>query len=149
MSTSQRSGRSSSNGKNNGRASSLRRRQRVGTPGRPTGRGVEFEAAVLEAATPTARGRGGSGNSGGDANATEGSKDNGPESEGTGTFSYEDVSNLATVTPVVPKRAVSRVAKEAEKQQRQQRQQEQGEQPRLEKGKKRAAEHQGQAEAST
>lgn len=88
---------------------------------------------------------------------TTGSKGNGSESEGMDTFSYEDVSNLATVTPVVPKRAVSRVAGEAEQQGRQQQEQQerqqkqQQEQPRVEKGKgkKRAAEHQGQAQAST
>lgn len=159
MSTSQRSGRSSSsNGKSNGRSSSLRKKQKVGTPGR-TERGVEFEAAVLEA-TPTApRARGAAG-----IGDTTGSKGNGSESEGMDTFSYEDVSNLATVTPVVPKRAVSRVAGEAEQQGRQQQEQQehherqqerqqeqQQEQPRVEKGKgkKRAAEHQGQAQAST
>lgn len=137
MSTSQRSGRS--NGKSNGRASSLRKKQRVGTPGR-TGRGVEFEAAVVD--TPTApRARADAAGTAGSGNTAE-SKGEGAEGEGMDTFSYEDVSNLATVTPVVPKRAMPRVAgEEAEPPPPQQ-------QP-VGKGKKRAAEPQGEAGAST
>ncbi|CAM9968300.1 unnamed protein product [Ectocarpus sp. 12 AP-2014] len=146
MSTPQRGGYSSrSKGKSRGRASSSsssrapppQKKQKVGTPG-GAGKGVQFEAA-LDSGPPAAAGLG----RGGDDDATGASSGG----EGVDTFSYDDVSNLATVTPVVTKRSVSRAEvessggsatdKDTQQQQQQQRPQQGG------KGKKRAAERQG------
>ncbi|CAM9602656.1 unnamed protein product [Ectocarpus sp. 4 AP-2014] len=153
MSTPQRGGYSSrSKGKNRARTSSSSRapppqkKQKVGTPG-GAGKGVQFEAA-LDPGTPAATETAWLGG-GGDDNATGASSGG----EGVDTFSYDDVSNLATVTPVVTKRSVSRAGVESSggnatdkdtQQPQQTRKQQQGG-----KGKKRAAERQGAAAEGT
>ncbi|CAM9323268.1 unnamed protein product, partial [Scytosiphon promiscuus] len=117
MSTSQRDGpgknskrKSSGSGSgSNGssRAPSLRRKQRVGTPGR----GVPFRAATL----PIPRGAKGASREredGGRAaeGGVGGSNSGGSESDTEGVFSYDEVADLATATPQVPKRSIARAA---------------------------------------
>lgn len=150
MSTPQRGGYSSrSKGKNRGRTTTSssrapppQKKQKVGTPG-GAGKGVQFEAA-LDPGTPAAAGTAGLGG-GGDDDATGASSGG----EGVDTFSYDDVSNLATVTPVVIKRSVSRAEVESsggsatDRDTQQQRPQQGG------RGKKRAAERQGAAAEGT